>query len=88
MVSLRALEVTQIFMDRDRDNRNEIVELTRDEQQQEIINLLKNRHEFNLYKKIGIDRLKIYLKVFELKVSGNKQELFERLMKHLDTLKK
>jgi hypothetical protein len=79
-LSARALEVRQIFRDRDIKH-NFHIKLTREEQQRQIINLLKNVG--NLYKKITIAKLKEYLKVFELPTSGNKPELFKRLLEKI-----
>ena len=81
-LSARALEVRKIFRDRDIKH-NFHIKLTLEEQQQKLVNVLKNERDCNLYKKLTIAKLKEYLTVFELSTRGNKPELFKRLLEKI-----
>jgi hypothetical protein len=81
-LSARALEVRKIF--RDRDIKYDFkIKLTREEEQQKLVNVLKNERDCNLYKKLTVAKLKEHLKLFELPTSGNKPELFKRLLEKI-----
>ena len=81
-LSARALEVRKIF--RDRDIKYDFkIKLTREEEQQKLVNVLKNERDCNLYKKLTVAKLKEYLTVFELSTRGNKPELFKRLLEKI-----